>query len=1606
MAQLVLGCAFAASSAPSPLPLGTNGLMMAFSPSPTALEISSAVVFEESLVPIGGEPTAAENAALANALTRYSSRATPDDFSHLTEFLEQHPRSPWRASLLTGLGLHYYDAAYYSLALEAWREAWSLGRQATDARGKFLADRAVCELAHMLTSLGRMEELEALLDSVAKRPFIGGAAERIHLAREALSMMKFQPDISFRCGPLALLSIKKASDQAGFGDQPIYDSQSTTQGFSLPQVAKLSAAVGLNYQMALREQKGALVIPSVVHWKVGHYAALVRQEGDWYQLEDPTFGNTTVWATKQALEAETSGYFLIPPGDLPPGWRRVGDAEGEAVWGRGVTSGIDPDNYTPEDEQGGSCPVEDGMGMAVSSVHLGIVNLQVKDTPVGYVPPVGPPVRFTVRFNQRDYLQPASQISTLLGPNWTHDWHAYIRDVPATPAANVKYFVGGGGARTFTGFNNNTLTFSPQQLDQVRLTRPSANRYEMLFPDGSKKIFGSRQSNRVFLTQVMDPAGNAATLTWSGSSLVAITDAIGQVTRIAYEHASGSPLITKVTDPFGRFATFDYSSFNLLLDTDNNISTPSIAVTVYAVTRITDVLGINSQFNYSIQGNTNLVLTGLTTPYGTTSYAGGQGGGPSGSTRFMDTIYPDGSRERVEFSQNTNGIAFSDPASVLPQGMNVFNRYLHGRNTFYWDRNASAQGRGDYSKAKIYHWLHSPNIATTAGILESIKEPLERRVWYSYSGQGTAFHAVGDSDRPTRIGRVLDDGTTQLFTYAYNSLGHVTNSVDPVGREMSYIFATNGIDLLEVRQTRGANNELLSRATYNTQHRPLTVTDASGQATINTYNSRGQLLTTSNPKGETATYTYNADGYLTAVDGSLPGADDTITTTYDAFGRVRTRTDVSGYTITYDYDVMDRVTRTTFPDGTFNQHTYDRLDLVAVRDSAGRETFYTYDAMRQLVRQTDPLGQVTRFEWCSCGSLGSLTDPMGRKTEWHFDVQGRLARKQFGDGSGISYIYEDTTSRLRQVIDEKQQLGHYLYYRDNTLKSVAYANATVPTPGVSYTYDPNYERVASMTDGVGTTVYSYVPVTASPSLGAGRMASIDGPLPNDTITFGYDELGRRVSTAINGMATLMSHDAAGRVVGETNALGSFTYGYEGSSGRLVSQSFPNSQTMELSYGDNLQDRTLQRITYKVGAAPVSESLYGHNVPAGQITTWSQRIGALSPNLHTFGYDAANQLLSATVTNGGTPVNAFAYAYDPAGNRLTEQVGVANHLATYNPLNQLSTTTTPGASRTNDWDAADRLVAVNTGRDRTEFTYDTFSRLASLRSLTNGVEASFRRFVWRGRHICEERDASGVVTKRFFGQGMKVESGTNAGNYYYTRDHLGSIRGVTDGGGNVRARYAYDPYGRRTRLTGDMEADFGFAGMFWSAEVQLSLTRFRAYDAELGRWLSRDPLQNAEVIAGPNLYAYVVNDPINHTDPEGLISDSFKVALLTTELGVALGYAGQRVAPALQSGASAMARCSQAIYGRVQALLERAPQALRQSQQYLADLVDDVPSGDRLLNFARGGQPLYYPGYPLFLTEMDIAFTEAAALIAQRYGISLAEASALLTRMTGYLPLGG
>src|SRR5437870_13261640 len=74
---------------------------LSFSPQPSEKEIMGAKVFDEPLIPIGGQPSQDENTALAAALLQYGQRSSPDDFSSLTAFLEKFPSSKTFAPMIS-----------------------------------------------------------------------------------------------------------------------------------------------------------------------------------------------------------------------------------------------------------------------------------------------------------------------------------------------------------------------------------------------------------------------------------------------------------------------------------------------------------------------------------------------------------------------------------------------------------------------------------------------------------------------------------------------------------------------------------------------------------------------------------------------------------------------------------------------------------------------------------------------------------------------------------------------------------------------------------------------------------------------------------------------------------------------------------------------------------------------------------------------------------------------------------------------------------------------------------------------------------------------------------------------------------------------------------------------------------------------------------------------------------------------------------------------------------------------------------------------------------------------------------------------------------------
>jgi RHS repeat-associated protein len=317
------------------------------------------------------------------------------------------------------------------------------------------------------------------------------------------------------------------------------------------------------------------------------------------------------------------------------------------------------------------------------------------------------------------------------------------------------------------------------------------------------------------------------------------------------------------------------------------------------------------------------------------------------------------------------------------------------------------------------------------------------------------------------------------------------------------------------------------------------------------------------------------------------------------------------------------------------------------------------------------------------------------------------------------------------------------------------------------------------------------------------------------------------------------------------------------------------------YFDNNGDRRLQEIKNLNPASSVLSQFDYTYFANGNIQTEAINLpGYLRNSLtYNYSYDNADQLLSAVLKNGSTTVKSFNYTYDRAGNRTMESNSAGLTKATFNAVNQLISEQSRTSStftydkngnlindgvRTFEWDAADRLTAVNIGAHRSEFSYNGLNQRTRIVEKNNGAIISDRHYIWcGGAQPCEERDTNtGTTLRRFYVLGEQ----DGASNYYYSKDHLGSIREMTDNSGNIVARYDYDPYGRITKVSGSEDAAFGYAGYFTHAPSGLGLTLFRAYDANLGRWISRDPIGEKD---STDLYQFVRNNPIEKIDPLGL-----------------------------------------------------------------------------------------------------------------------------------------
>ncbi|MGB8323369.1 MAG: RHS repeat-associated core domain-containing protein, partial [Candidatus Acidiferrum sp.] len=175
-----------------------------------------------------------------------------------------------------------------------------------------------------------------------------------------------------------------------------------------------------------------------------------------------------------------------------------------------------------------------------------------------------------------------------------------------------------------------------------------------------------------------------------------------------------------------------------------------------------------------------------------------------------------------------------------------------------------------------------------------------------------------------------------------------------------------------------------------------------------------------------------------------------------------------------------------------------------------------------------------------------------------------------------------------------------------------------------------------------------------------------------------------------------------------------------------------------------------------------------------------------------------------------------------------------------------------------------VIALRGNGSMVSFKYDPFGR-----RIYKSSSSATSIYAYDGDNLVEETDGSGVAVARY-SQGLNIDeplamlrSGTTS---YYQADGLGSLSSLSNTSGALANTYTYDSFGNLTASTGSLTNSFRYSGREFDTETSLYYYRARYYDPQTGRFMREDPFGFQ---AGPNFYAYTLNQPSNFRDPLGL-----------------------------------------------------------------------------------------------------------------------------------------
>ncbi len=693
-----------------------------------------------------------------------------------------------------------------------------------------------------------------------------------------------------------------------------------------------------------------------------------------------------------------------------------------------------------------------------------------------------------------------------------------------------------------------------------------------------------------------------------------------------------------------------------------------------------------------------------------------------------------------------------------------------------------------------------------------------------------------------------------------------------------------------------------------------------------------QLLSETDANGVTTHYTYDGAGRLTETRKG----DQRTTISYDALGRKSQLQEwideATARATTWKYDELDRVieerleeySNGCFLPITIHSYAYDRYGNRSYIQEGNQVTQIQYDSLHRPIHVTDALGQVTVTEYDDFPTLRvTETDLLGRQTITSHDSLGRVIKierknalgqlcacsERFCDLTGQQIRQEDTV--LAPELPSHQVVTAWEYDLMGRMVRLTEAVGTPEQKCTTHIFNKRGQKeVTTLAEGTELR-YAYDSL--------GRLKTYSASDNSFSYTYSYDHNNNLIEAKDNlhHTSTERKYDQYNQIIGETLANGlSLSYRYD-ALGRLLHVDLPDRTGIGYEY-DTAYLRAVKRLSeqpyeHRYTRYDSSGNLLEEETPRGRISyEWdrlnqAKAIRSASFNeeissydsvgnllqktrqnqLHKYAYDDLNQLQNESITNFAQ----HEYVYDSLNNRRVRD----GKEHTVNSLNQLLDS--GEATYTYDkrghliadsqaqyaCDALGRLTSVTHNGERYEYQYDAFNRRIA-KTTPNGAE----RYLYIDQNeigmVDEQND---IVQLRILGSGKGAEIGAAVAlelegeTYIPYHDHAGHLSALVDLTGNKVENYTYTAFGEAQREGIFIPNPWYFSSKRHDPETGWVYFGRRYYDPVTARWTTPDPLGFTD---GPNLYAYVHNNPLTHFDLYGLFTGPATASCGTASAG--------------------------------------------------------------------------------------------------------------------------